>query len=129
SVFAPSTLVRIRPIPLPPYRHLFFATKGLAPSVPTLYPMRHNDDQREFTGGGMFIGRLRNSVSILALFVGSSAVAGETPMVAVNTNANDNSVFNLGEIEQVTITGAAQSQAIGEVIVTPEDIYKFNALT
>jgi len=77
----------------------------------------------------MFIGRLRNSVSILALFVGSSAVAGETPMVAVNTNANDNSVFNLGEIEQVTITGAAQSQAIGEVIVTPEDIYKFNALT
>src|SRR5215471_15338118 len=73
----------------------------------------------------------RNSVALLALLMGSSAVAGESTMVAANTEnpAADNSVFDLGRIETVTITGSPLTNAINESKVTADDIYKFNALT
>ena len=38
-------------------------------------------------------------------------------------------VFNLGQIETVTITGTPLSQAISESMVDAEEIYRFNALT
>jgi len=60
--------------------------------------------------------------------MGSSAVAGEQPMIAANTEVNAN-VFDLGRIETVTITGSQLSNAINESKITADDIYKFNALT
>src|ERR1700704_702704 len=41
----------------------------------------------------------------------------------------DNSIFNLGQIEQVTITGSLFSQAISQSTVSAEEAFKFNALT
>lgn len=38
-------------------------------------------------------------------------------------------VFNLGQIEQVTITGSPFAGAISESVVTNEETFKFNALT
>jgi iron complex outermembrane recepter protein len=38
-------------------------------------------------------------------------------------------VFNLGQIEQVTITGSLFSQAISQSTVSSEEAFKFNALT
>src|SRR5258706_6993780 len=41
----------------------------------------------------------------------------------------DNTIFNLGQIEQVTITGSLFSQAISQSTVSAEEAFKFNALT
>ena len=38
-------------------------------------------------------------------------------------------VFNLGQIETVTITGTPLSQAISESVIDREEIYRFNTLT
>src|SRR6267142_3019923 len=38
-------------------------------------------------------------------------------------------VFNLGQIEQITITGSLFSQAISQSTVSAEEAFKFNALT
>jgi iron complex outermembrane receptor protein len=79
---------------------------------------------------------LRNSVSMLALLAASSALAGENDMAAASAgnmvaanSATDTSVFGLGQIEQVTITGSPVSQAVSESKISKEDIYTFNALT
>src|SRR5258708_3877921 len=45
------------------------------------------------------------------------------------TPGPDNTVFNLGQIEQVTITGSLFSQAISQSTVSSEEAFKFNALT
>ena len=61
----------------------------------------------------------------------SNAAIAQTAMVAANA-ANpgpDNSVFNLGQIETVTITGSLFSQAISQSTVSAEEAFKFNALT
>ena len=69
---------------------------------------------------------LRNSVSVTALIAAAPALAGEA-MVAANQIPVD--VFNLGQIETVTITGTPLSQAISESVIDREEIYRFNALT
>jgi outer membrane receptor protein involved in Fe transport len=45
------------------------------------------------------------------------------------SSSPDNSIFNLGQIEQVTITGSLFSQAISQSTVSSEEAFKFNALT
>src|SRR5258707_9631664 len=41
----------------------------------------------------------------------------------------DNTIFNLGQIEQVTITGLLFSEAISQSTVSAEEAFKFNATT
>ena len=79
----------------------------------------------------MFISRLKNSVSLFAILAAATAPhnAG-AQMVAANDAAQAQSnVFDLGEIEQVTITASPFSQAISRSVVTGEETFKFNALT
>jgi iron complex outermembrane recepter protein len=74
--------------------------------------------------------RLRNSVSIAAVLMGTGAAfAGEAGDTVAAKAPVDASVFGLGQIEQVRITASPFSQAVSESIVSKEDIYKFNALT
>jgi iron complex outermembrane receptor protein len=74
--------------------------------------------------------RLRNSVSVVAILMGGSAAfAGENDMAAANNTPADQSVFGLGQIETVRVTGMTGSQAVSESVVNRDDIYKFNALT
>src|SRR5262249_38842618 len=74
---------------------------------------------------------LRNSVSLTALFAASAAFAGEDTTVAANTTpANpESNIFDLGQIEQVTITGSPLSEAINESTISNDETFKFNALT
>jgi iron complex outermembrane receptor protein len=51
-------------------------------------------------------------------------------MVAANSAATmPSNIFDLGQIEQVTITASPLSQAISRSVVTGEETFKFNALT
>jgi iron complex outermembrane receptor protein len=61
----------------------------------------------------------------LALLATASALAH----TAAHAQTAPNDVFNLGQIEQVTITGSPFGQAISESVVTNEQTFKFNALT
>ena len=70
---------------------------------------------------------LRNPVSVTAMLAASPALAGEATMLAANQMPTD--VFNLGQIETVTITGTPLSQAISESVIDREEIFRFNALT
>jgi iron complex outermembrane recepter protein len=63
------------------------------------------------------------SCSVLAL------LAAAPPAAAQDQPASSGSVFGLGRIEQVTVTGKADAPAIGESKVDAEHIYSFNALT
>ena len=76
--------------------------------------------------GAMSYAWLRNSASVTALIAAAPALAGEA-MVAAGQMPTD--IFNLGQIETVTITGTPLSQAISESTVSAEEIYRFNALT
>src|SRR5688572_13347001 len=76
----------------------------------------------------MFRASFKHSVSLLALLSAGAARAAESDMVAA-ADPNASGVFGLGQIEQVTITASPLSQAVSEVTVSAEDIYKFNALT
>src|SRR5258707_4193763 len=55
----------------------------------------------------------------------------QSPAIAQGAGGSnpDNSIFNLGQIEQVTITGSLFSQAISQSTVSAEEAFKFNALT
>ena len=72
---------------------------------------------------------LWNSASMLALMTvgGAQAMAGESVAAAAEQIPTD--IFTLGQIETVTITGAALSQSISESTVSADEIYRFNALT
>jgi iron complex outermembrane receptor protein len=59
--------------------------------------------------------------------VAAPVMAGEATMVAADQIPAD--IFNLGQIETVTITGTPQSQAISESVINRDELYKFNALT
>ncbi len=74
---------------------------------------------------------LRNSVSVFALLASGAALGQQSPMLAANTASSgpDNSVFNLGQIEQVTVNASPTSDAISQSTVSSDEAYKFNALT
>jgi iron complex outermembrane receptor protein len=74
---------------------------------------------------------LKNSVSFLALLMSNAALAGENATVAANAPSVDMSggIFNLGQIEQVTITGSLFQPAISQSTISNEEAFKFNALT
>jgi len=60
----------------------------------------------------------------------TAAFAGENTAVAADAaNPPNNSIFNLGQIEQVTITGSPFAATINESTVSGEEAYKFNALS
>src|ERR1044072_7808037 len=61
----------------------------------------------------------------LALLATASALTHS----AAQAQTAPSDVFNLGQIEQVTITGSPFAQSISESVVTNEDTFKFNALT
>ena len=71
---------------------------------------------------------LWNSASVLALMTVAAAPAlgAESTLLSASQPAD---VFDLGQIETVTITGTPLSQAISESTISSDDIYKFNALT
>ncbi len=70
----------------------------------------------------------RDSVCVLALISAGAAFAADGPMVAANTAPSSN-IFNLGQIEHVTVTASPVSEAISESTVSSEETFKFNALT
>src|SRR5215831_14473490 len=79
---------------------------------------------------GMFISRLKNSASLIAILAAAGAPhSAEAQMVAAANPAMQNNVFDLGQIEQVTITASPLSQSISRSVVTGEETFKFNALT
>src|SRR5215467_961398 len=116
------TIMRTNPTDVSRFKFLFPGPNRVVISVKT---------QRGKCGGEMFISRLKNSVSLFAILAAATAPhnAG-AQMVAANsgTQAQSN-VFDLGEIEQVTITASPFSQAISRSVVTGEETFKFNALT
>jgi iron complex outermembrane receptor protein len=79
----------------------------------------------------MFISRLKNSVSLFAILAAATVPHNaQAQMVAANDAMTaQNNVFDLGQIEQVTITASPLSQAISRSVVTGEETFKFNALT
>ena len=70
---------------------------------------------------------LRGSVSLFALCSASTAAASENDVIA--SPARNSDVFNLGQIEQVTITGSPFAATISEATVSNAEAYKFNAQT
>jgi iron complex outermembrane receptor protein len=72
---------------------------------------------------------LKLSASLLALCSSGTALAQQTAVVANPADSSQSGVFNLGEIEQVTITGSPLAATINESTVSGEEAFKFNALT
>jgi iron complex outermembrane recepter protein len=73
--------------------------------------------------------RLRNSVSIVALTFANIAVLQAQPVATDNNTTIQSNVFDLGQIEQLTITAAPTAQAISQSTISADETYKFNALT
>lgn len=71
---------------------------------------------------------LYGSASLLVLCAADAAAAAQNAVVA-NPATAPNDVFNLGQIEQVTITGSLFAATINEATVSNEEAYKYNALT
>src|SRR5260221_14252665 len=69
----------------------------------------------------------RDSVCVLALISAGAAFAADGPMVAANTAPSSN-IFNLGQVEHVTVSASAVSEAISESTVSSEETFKSNAL-
>lgn len=72
---------------------------------------------------------LYGSVSLLALCAAGAAVAKNNAVVANPTVIPNSDVFNLGQLEQVTITGSPFAATINEATVSNEEAFKFNAVT
>jgi len=70
-------------------------------------------------------------VSFVALLASGAALGQPGAMAAADATGSgaDNSIFNLGRIEQVRITASPMAETISESTVSAEEAHKFNALT
>ena len=77
----------------------------------------------------MLVSRFNVSVSLIAILAAGLPRAAGAQMVAANMAAAPGSIFDLGQIERVTVTASPISQAISESTVSGEETFKFGALT